>query len=105
MAQAEFLRFLAASGSDPDMLARYDGRNLPQLLFHANNEGYRFTAAEAHAVVGRLEATVITEKDHEPVDGASGLWRQMWGRRYLAYIVSQVMPRFATGETELEAAS
>jgi hypothetical protein len=98
VAQAEFIRFLTVAGSDPEMLARYEGLNLPRLLFHAKNEGYQFTAADAHAVVGRLEFTAVTEKDHEPFDGNSGLWVQMWGQRYLTYIVDRVMSRFDGNE-------
>jgi hypothetical protein len=98
VAQAEFLRFLAALQSDPARLAHYDGLSLPRLLFHAKNEGFGFTAEDAASVIGQLEAGVIIGKDCERFDGNSSLWWQMWGKRYLGYLVSQVVTRYTDEE-------
>jgi hypothetical protein len=98
MAAAEFARFLLATRNDAELLARFDEFSLPQLLFHAQNEGFKFDAGDAAAVVGKLEADVILGKDGQPFDGNSVLWRHMWGRRYLAYIVSDVLSRFSERE-------
>ncbi|MER6944255.1 Nif11-like leader peptide family natural product precursor [Nonomuraea sp. NPDC000554] len=98
MSQAEFVRFLQAARSSPDLLARYAPMSLPQLLFHARDDGFTFTAADASSVVGRLEAGVILDKDREPFDGSSGLWRHMWGTRYLDYLVDHVAARFTDEE-------
>jgi hypothetical protein len=98
MAAAEFVRFLLAMRDKPQLLARYDEFSLPQLLFHAQNEGFTFEAEDAAAVVGRLEADVILGKDQQPFDGSSRLWRHMWGQRYLGYIVADVLSRFSDGE-------
>jgi hypothetical protein len=100
VAAADFVRFLVAMRDDPDRLARYDKFSQPQLLFHAQNEGFRFDAADAENVVGTLEYVLITDKDGEAFDGNSRLWRYMWGKRYLGYIVSDVLSRFS--ETELD---
>jgi len=98
MTEQNFLGFLLAVRQDPDMLARYDGRNLSQLLFHARNEGHAFLPGDIEQVVGRLEVGVITTKDGEPVDGDSRLWRSMWGRRHLDYLVHHVLPRYTAPE-------
>jgi hypothetical protein len=98
VAQAEFLRFLTALASDPARLAHYDGLSLPRLLFHAKNEGFGFTAEDAASVVGRMEAGVIIGKDCERFDGSSSLWRQMWGKRYLGYLVTHVLTRYTDEE-------
>ncbi|MFI9595358.1 hypothetical protein [Nonomuraea sp. NPDC052265] len=64
------------------------------MLFHASDEGFRFTAEELVSVVGALEIEVIVAKDGESVDGGSALWRHMWGRRYLDYLLDHVVARF-----------
>jgi hypothetical protein len=101
MAATEFVRFLIATRNDPQLLARYDEFSLPQLLFHAQNEGFDFAAEDAAEIVGKLEANVILSKDGQPFDGNSVLWRYMWGQRYLGYIVSDVLSRFSEGELAL----
>jgi hypothetical protein len=98
MSQQSFVQFLVALRDNPAMLARYDGRNLAQLQFHAKNEGYDFTPAEMGDVVGKLEAGTILNKDKDPFDGTSGLWRRMWGRRHLGYLVDHTVKRHTDDE-------
>ena len=84
------LKFFTAARDDPGMVARYDQRSLSQLLFHARNDGFDFTAWDLAEVAGRIEASIILSKDRDPYDGTARLWRQMWGRYHLGYIVEQV---------------
>ncbi len=98
MALHNFLRFLIAVRDNPAMLACYTQRNLSQILFHAKNEGFDFTAQEMAEVVGKLEANVILTKDHDPFDATSRLWREMWGRCHLEYLVDHVVRRHTDEE-------
>ena len=98
MVQHNFLRFLIAIRDNPAMLACYTQRNLSQILFHAKNEGFDFTAQEMAEVVGKLEANVILTKDHDPFDATSRLWREMWGRCHLEYLVDHVVRRHTDQE-------
>jgi hypothetical protein len=98
MSQQRFLDFLLALSASPPMLARYDGRNLTQLLFHAKNDGYAFTADDMADVAGKLEASVILSKDQDPFDETSRLWKRMWGRRHLGYLVDHVVKRHSEAE-------
>jgi hypothetical protein len=98
MSQQCVLNFLLALSASPAMLARYDGRNLAQLLFHAKNDGFEFTADDIADVAGRLEASVILAKDQDPFDESSRLWRRMWGRRHLGYLVEHVVRRHTEDE-------
>jgi hypothetical protein len=93
-----FLEFLVAARDRPALLARYNRRSLSQLLFHARNEGYDFTADDVADVVGKLEASVILGKDGDPFDGTSRLWREMWGRCHLEYLVDHVVRRHTDEE-------
>jgi hypothetical protein len=98
MSQASFVDFLRACREDARLLNRYDRRDLAQLLFHARNDGYDFTVEDAEAVIGALEYDLITNRDGEPFDGSSRLWRHMWGMRYLGYLVAHVVSRYTDAE-------
>ena len=84
------MKFLTAARDDPALLARYDQRNLSQLLFHAKNDGFEFSAGDLAEVAGRIEASIILTKDRDPYDGTARLWRRMWGRCHLDYLVEQL---------------
>lgn len=100
MSQESFLRFLITVRDSPGMRARYSPRNLSQMLFHAKNDGFDFTAPELFEVIGRLEANVILNLDRDPFDGTSRLWSRMWGRRFLDYLVEHVVRRHSDDELQ-----
>lgn len=84
------LNWLVSVRDDPALLARSEARNLSQLLFHAKNDGFDFSAWDLAEVAGRVEASVILTKDQDSFDGSARLWRRMWGRYHLGYIIEQV---------------
>src|SRR4051812_14738321 len=98
MSQANVLSFLLAARDNAATRAHYGQRNLPQLLFHAKNQGYNFTANELANVVGKLEANVILGKDQDQFDQTSRLWRQMWGQSHLEYVIDHVLARYTDDE-------
>ena len=98
MSQESFLEFLLAAHRDNEMLNTYNQRNLNQLLFHARNEGFEFTTDDVAQVVGAMEANVILAKDRDPFNSTSRLWRQMWGRYHLEYLVNHVLSRYTGDE-------
>jgi hypothetical protein len=98
MSEKSFLEFLSAAHASAAVLARYNRRNLSELLFHAKSEGFDFTAKEAAEVIGKLEVNVILTKDQDPYDETSRLWREMWGRRRLEFLVNQVVARHTDDE-------
>lgn len=92
------LDFLMAVRDRPALLARYNQRNLAQLVFHARNDGFDFSRDELADVVGRLEGSVVLVKDGDGYSGSSRLWRRMWGLLHLEYLVRHVLPRHDDGE-------
>lgn len=92
--------FLVSLRDDPARRARYAHRNLAELLFHAKNDGYAFTAAGLADVAGALEASVILSKDQDPFDGTSRLWRHMWGRTHVDYLITHVVARHTDEELD-----
>jgi hypothetical protein len=105
MSVPDFTRFLRKLRDDAEYLPRYSHRNVSQLIFHAQNDGFTFSAGDISAVVGTLEATVIMEKDHEEIDENSSLWRSMWGQPHLDYLVNDVTRRFTDEELSVLTAS
>lgn len=93
MSHKSFMAFLMAARDDHSLLARYQVRNLEQMVFHARNEGYEFTSQEISQLVGALEASVVLTKDKSPFDGSAPLWGCLWGRRHLDYLVKEVVSR------------
>ena len=98
MSRDSFLQFLRAARDDPALRARYSPRDLTQLVFHARNDGFDFTAGDVEDVVGALEANVIVAKDGDPFDATSRLWRRMWGAYHLEYLVDSVVRRHSDDE-------
>jgi hypothetical protein len=98
MSAPAFTQFLSKLGDDANYLARYSHRNMAQLIFHAQNDGFEFSPDDMGVVTGVLEAAVITQKDGEEVDGNSSLWRSMWGKTHLDYLVSEVVRQFTSEE-------
>lgn len=98
MAQEHVVNFLFAVRDNAAVLARYNSRNLSQLLVHAKNDGFDFTAEDLAQVVGRLEASVILEKNKEAYDGSSRLWPRMWGCYHLEYVIRDVLNRHTSDE-------
>jgi hypothetical protein len=92
------VEFLRAARDDAALRARYNPRNLTQLVFHARNDGFDFTADDLADVVGALEANVIVAKDQDPFDASSRLWRRMWGEQHLDYLVGSVVRRHSDDE-------
>jgi hypothetical protein len=93
VSRTSVLDFLCAVRDDPALRARYNPRSLTQLVFHARNDGFDFTAEDLADVAGALEANVIVMKDRDPLDASSRLWRRMWGGYHLEYLVESVVRR------------
>ena len=100
MSRTSVLDFLRAVRDDPALRARYEPRNLTQLLFHARNDGFDFTAEDLADVAGALEANVIVTLDRDAFGAGSGLWRRMWGEYHLAYLVASVVDRHHDDELQ-----
>ena len=104
MSRIQVVKFLRSCAADKALLQPFLSRSLPELLFHARALGYSFTGADLASVVGALEYHVITEKMKQPMDASSGLWRQMWGKPHLQYVVEELIMPLSEGEVEQVAA-
>lgn len=90
MSRLEAARFFQACLADPAMLARYETKPLPDLVLQARCEGFAFGPTALSGMIGEMEVWKIMTVAAEPIDASSSLWRQMWGRSRLHYIVREL---------------
>lgn len=98
MSHEGFVDFLSAARDSSAVLARYSQRNIAQVVYHAKLDGFDFSTDDMADVIGILEANVIVNKDRDPFDGTSRLWRSMWGVSFLDYLVNHVVRRHTSEE-------
>ncbi len=90
MSVSELARFLEHCSDRPDVLARYERMALPDLMFAARCDGFDLRTGDFGTLIGGMEVWRITVADGQPIDGESRLWRAMWGRSRLDYIVHEL---------------
>ena len=98
MSKENVINFLRACTNDTALLEKFERKNLPEVLLHANSMGYRFTSEELSAVIGGMETQIITEKMGEEINAYSSLWPKMWGRSRLQYVVEELFKTFSEAE-------
>jgi hypothetical protein len=101
MSTAELSRFLAACANSRAMLERYEPMALPDLIFSARCYGYDIQPGDFGTVIGGLEVRRIIDVDKQGIGADSTLWRHMWGRSRLAYVVDELWAK--TDDTVREA--
>jgi hypothetical protein len=99
MSKQQVLDFFAACAADEAMLERYSTKQLPSLLLHVRLAGYDISQKDLTDVIGAMEVDVIMQRMGEQIDGNSSLWRQMWGRPRLRYVIDGLYRTY--GEDEL----
>ena len=90
MSVAELGRFFAHCATSPDVIARYEKMALPDLIFAARCEGFSLEARDFGTLIGGMEVWRSTVADHQAIDAKSRLWRAMWGRSRLDYVVREL---------------
>ncbi|MBD2305273.1 Nif11 family protein [Chroococcidiopsis sp. FACHB-1243] len=97
MSKASVVDFFRACHSDMKLLEKFEQKNLPEVIFHTKSLGYSFSGEELAAVIGSMEAQIITEMG-EAIDANSSLWRRMWGKSRLQYVIEELFQTFSEAE-------
>ena len=82
--------FFEKCAVQPKMLARYETMPVPDMLFAASCEGYTFNVEDLGKLIGGMEVWRIMQVDKQEINGESALWRYMWGRSRLDYVVKEL---------------
>ncbi len=98
MSKENVVNFFRACTNDTTLLEKFEQKNLPEILLHAKSLGYSFTGEELAAVIGGMETQIIVEKMGEEIDANSSLWRRMWGKSRLQYVVEELLSAFSDAE-------
>lgn len=83
----DFLRSLAG---DAELLDSLKTRSKDEVLKVAAERGFTFTEGEFDSSVWDAEVRLAKWRD-EPFDAQFPLWRTMWGRPYLEYLVTDLI--------------
>jgi predicted ribosomally synthesized peptide with nif11-like leader len=98
MSKENAINFLRACANNTALLEKLEQKDLPEVLLHAKSLGYSFTSEELAAVIGSMEIQIIIEKMGEEIDANSSLWRRMWGKFRLRYVVEELLSTFSDAE-------
>ncbi|QHG20424.1 Nif11-like leader peptide family natural product precursor [Nostoc sp. ATCC 53789] len=98
MSKENVINFLRACTNDTALLEKFEQKNLPEVILHAKSLGYGFSSEELSAVIGSMEAQIITEKMGEEINAYSSLWQRMWGKYRLQYVVEELFRTFSNME-------
>jgi molybdopterin-guanine dinucleotide biosynthesis protein len=98
MSKENVINFFRDCSNDSALLEKFEQKNLPEILLHTKSLGYSFSSEEIATVIGDMEAQVITQKMGEEIDAYSSLWRKMWGKSRLQYVVKELLLHFSEAE-------
>jgi hypothetical protein len=92
----DFLRVVAARA---DVLDRLKVRSKNDVLAAAADLGLPFTDAEFDSLIWELEMN-LARKRGEQFDAHFPLWETMWGKHYLDYLVTDLLPSIAQADVD-----
>ncbi len=98
--------FFQKCADQPDLLVRYEKLPVPDMIFAARCDGYSFDVGDLGKLIGGMEVARIMQVDKQEINGESTLWRFMWGRSRLDYVVNELWRKTddATRRTLMEGA-
>jgi hypothetical protein len=100
MAKSEIIRFFGMLDNNPSELDRLSSRNRSEILFHSKSMGYDYSSNELAEVIGSMEWYIITKKDKEELNAYSSLWKKMWGKSRLDYLINVLYKSLNQNELE-----
>jgi hypothetical protein len=90
----DFLRTVAIRA---DLLGHLEIRRKDEVIAAAEQFGFPFTEPEFDSLIWDLEV-LLASKRAEKFDSHFPLWQTMWGKYYLEYLVTDLMPSFTEEE-------
>lgn len=96
----DFLRTVAIRA---DLLGHLEIRRKDEVIAAAEQFGFPFTEPEFDSLIWDLEVHLASKRG-EKFDSHFPLWQTMWGKYYLEYLVTDLMPSFTEEEFDAMAA-
>ena len=93
----EFLRTVAIRS---DLLDTLKVKSKESVVAAAADFGLPFTESDFDSVIWDLEV-LLAEKRKEAFDAQFALWRTMWGKYYLEYLVVDMIPSFTESDFDV----
>jgi hypothetical protein len=98
MSKKNVIEFLTDCAENTTLLEKFEHKNLPEVILHAKSLNYKFSSEELAEVIGAMENQIITQEMGEKIDANSSLWRKMWGKSRLQYVVKELVSTFSSAE-------
>jgi hypothetical protein len=86
----DFLRTVAVRA---ELLGHLETRRKDEVIAAAEQIGFPFTESEFDSLIWDLEIHLASKRG-EKFDPHFPLWQTMWGKYYLEYLVTDLMPSF-----------
>lgn len=100
MSDRNVIEFLRALATQADLLEHLKTLRKDEVITTAEQLGYPFTEAEWDPLIWGLES-YLAEKRGEKFDTHFPLWRTMWGKYYLEFLVTDVLPSFTAADFDM----
>jgi hypothetical protein len=91
MSEAQVIEFLHTVAARADLLDSLKVRSKDEVLAAAAELGFSFTEAEFDPLIWGLEDRLAASRA-EKFDQHFALWETMWGKYYLDYLVTDLIP-------------
>jgi Nif11 domain len=97
MSRKNVIEFLQAMATQPDLLERLKVKSKDEVIDTAGQLEYPFTDPEFNSLIWDLEI-YLAGKRGEKFDPHFPLWQTMWGKYYLEYLITNLMPSFTEAD-------
>ena len=97
MSERNVIEFLRKVAIRADLLDTLKVKSKADVLTAAADFEFPFTEPEFDSVIWDLEL-LLANKRKEAFDARFALWRTMWGKYYLEYLVVDMIPSFSEAD-------
>jgi hypothetical protein len=97
MSNKNVIAFLRTLATQADLLEHLKVLSKDQVITTAEELGYPFTDVEFDPLIWGLEV-YLAEKRGEKFDTHFPLWKTMWGKHYLEFLATDVIPSFTEAD-------
>ena|SRR5918998_1841786 len=97
MSARNVINFLRVVATQDDLLEHLKVKSKDEVITVGAQLGFPFTEPEFNSLIWDLEVRLASKRG-EKIDPHFSLWQTMWGKYYLEYLVTDVMPSFTEAD-------
>jgi hypothetical protein len=97
MSAGNVISFLRAVATQDGLLEHLKAKSKDEVIAVGGQFGLPFTESEFDSLIWDLEAHLASKRG-EKFDSHFSLWQTMWGKYYLEYLVTDLLPSFTEAD-------